>query len=132
MPRGAGKRLEEGERALPAQTAVAAARRPGPELYPGAALLQGLEHVIADNSAWMPRVARESGSVLPFVFLVEGSSQTEQLLRGGESPSGAHARMATAGCPLCAPFANGVSAYGWSVVVLEPQLFVNLLRCLDG
>lgn len=80
----------------------------------------------------MPRLVREGSAVLPFVFLVEGSSQTEQLLRGGQSPSGAHAPMAAAGCPPCALFANGVSAYGWSIVVLKPRLFVNLLRCLDG
>ena len=75
---------------------------------------------------------REKCSLLQCVFLVEGSSQTEQLPQGGKSPSGGFALMATAGCPSGAPFANGMSAYVWNIVVLKPGLFVNLLRCLDG
>lgn len=53
---------------------------------------------------------REGCSSLRFVFLMEGSPQTEQLPRGGKSPSGAYAPMATAGCPSGAWFANGMSA----------------------
>lgn len=56
----------------------------------------------------------------------------EQLQQGGNSPSGGYAPMAPAGCPSGAPFANGMSAYGWNIVVLKPGLFVNLFRCLDG
>lgn len=77
-------------------------------------------------------VLRERCSLLPFVFLVEGSSQTEQLPQGGKSPSGGYAPMVRVGCPSGAPFANGMSAYVWDIVVLKPGLFVNLLRCLDG
>lgn len=41
---------------------------------------------------------------------MEGSSQTEQLLHGGESPSGGYVLLAMAGCPSGAVFANDLSS----------------------
>lgn len=54
------------------------------------------------------------------VFLMEGSSQTEQLPQGGKSPSGAPLQM------------MWLHRCGNHVVLVKLGLFVNLLRCLDG
>lgn len=62
-----------------------------------------------------------------------GRKLTKEQLQQSESfPSGGYTPMAPAGCPSGAPFASGMPAYEWNIVVLKPGLFVNLFRCLDG
>lgn len=62
------------------------------------------------------------------VFLMEGSSQAEQLPQGGKCPSGGDTPV-----PIrCTTAMVWLHRCANCVVLVKLGLFVNLLRCLDG